>query len=563
MALVFALTLGFASFSAVRAQMQTDTLERYEMLARGLAAAFDQFLTLHLAAVKSAAGEIGPERRLDAETLRPIIERFRAHYPGFIGMAITDASGIVVASDPAVIATGRPGVGVDLSDRAWFQEIRAKPAPSVDRRVLMAHTRRGPIVTVNAPVLDRAGTMRGAVSAALDLDAVDRIATAVRIGATGHAQVSAADGIVLVHPRREWVQERKDFSRLPIWEQVTASEAGRIPRYVGSLGDARIAGYATVPGVGWKVWVNQALDDLEAEVWRAYRRVVGWSLVVLAAVAIAATLVALAVVTPIRRLQVRASAIARGRLSQRVPEQGPAEIAALARAFNEMSDALGRREEELRASEARYRLLFERNVVGMFRTRADGTVLECNEAFARILGYRGPDEACRHNSGEFYAGEGVRDAIVRRLEADGIVTDFEGEARRRDGTVIPVLMSVQRVAGAEIVHEGTLIDLTERKHAEEMTTLRSVAELANAAAHEVNNPLTVVFGELDLLQQREAYNGPRVARARAAAERIREIVAHMLNITRLERAEGWSPGLPQMLDIRRSASDDTTPGEPR
>ena len=563
MACVFAVAIGFGSFHAVRSRILADAIERYEMLARGLAAAFDQFLTLHLGAVTSAADEIGGIRRLDADALLPVITRMRAHHPAFLGVAVTDTAGIVVVSDPAFVADGRRGVGMDLSNRAWFREMRLRPAPSVDRRVLMAHVRPVPIVTVNAPLLDRDGAMRGAISAALDLDAVDRIAGAIRIGTTGYAQVAAADGIALVHPRREWVTEQKDFSKTPIWAHVSASDAGRVPHYVGSLGDVRVAGYATVPGVGWKIWVNRALADVEADVWRAYARVVGWSVLAFAGVGVVASLVAFAVVTPIRRLQVRASAIARGSLHQQVPEHGPAEVAGLARAFNAMSEALAQREHDLKESEARYRLLFERNVVGMFRTLADGTVLECNEAFARILGYRSPEEACRANAREFYAREGVRAEVVRQLEADGSVNDFEAEARRRDGSVVPVLMSVRRVPGDDMaVHEGTLIDLTERKRAEEATALRSVAELANGAAHEVNNPLAVLFGELDLLQRSGIHDPARVDRAHQAAERIRDIVAHMARITRLERAEGWAPGTPPMLDIRRSAPNDTAESPP-
>ncbi|HEY2094731.1 MAG TPA: GAF domain-containing protein [Thermoanaerobaculia bacterium] len=38
-------------------------------------------------------------------------------------------------------------------------------------------------------------------------------------------------------------------------------------------------------------------------------------------------------------------------------------------------------------SEARYRMLFERNIAGVFRTTRDGRILDCNSAFANALGY--------------------------------------------------------------------------------------------------------------------------------------------------------------------------------
>ena len=46
-----------------------------------------------------------------------------------------------------------------------------------------------------------------------------------------------------------------------------------------------------------------------------------------------------------------------------------------------------RDEESLHASEQRYRLLFERNLAGVYRVTVDGRLLDCNDACARIFGY--------------------------------------------------------------------------------------------------------------------------------------------------------------------------------
>ena len=94
--------------------------------------------------------------------------------------------------------------------------------------------------------------------------------------------------------------------------------------------------------------------------------------------------------------------------------------------------------------------------------------------------------------------------------------------------------------------------------------LRAVTELANGAAHEINNPLTVVFGRLSLLMSQ--VNEPDVLRqlttALAAAHRIRVIIDRMKRITRLEHVD-LPDHLPPTLDIERSSSDsagDPLPG---
>ena len=87
--------------------------------------------------------------------------------------------------------------------------------------------------------------------------------------------------------------------------------------------------------------------------------------------------------------------------------------------------------------------------------------------------------------------------------------------------------------------------------------LRAVTLVANAAAHEINNPLTVIVGSLELLQRRvigDIQGEKWVERAVISAERIRDIIARMTHITRLSPAES-APGVPAMLDIRRSSED--------
>jgi len=96
-------------------------------------------------------------------------------------------------------------------------------------------------------------------------------------------------------------------------------------------------------------------------------------------------------------------------------------------------------------------------------------------------------------------------------------------------------------------------DVLERERAVE---LRAVALLANAAAHEINNPLAVVLGALELLRTRVPADGLEerlLRRGLEAVDRIKDIVARMTRITRIERLPGDDERLPPLLDIRRSS----------
>lgn len=100
--------------------------------------------------------------------------------------------------------------------------------------------------------------------------------------------------------------------------------------------------------------------------------------------------------------------------------------------------------------------------------------------------------------------------------------------------------------------------------AREAEALRSVARLANAAAQEINDPLMVILGTLELLERRAAPDTASwgVPRALAAVERIREIIHRMMHITRFE-VVNQPPTLPEMLDLRKSSDDPRDEGQTR
>ncbi|HET7433102.1 MAG TPA: EAL domain-containing protein, partial [Thermoanaerobaculia bacterium] len=124
-----------------------------------------------------------------------------------------------------------------------------------------------------------------------------------------------------------------------------------------------------------------------------------------------------------------------------------------------------RAEEELRASEARFRLLFERNLAGVFRTTTDGRILDCNEACARIFGYESRDEFIAAHANEVYFDPADRTRVLQMLRDQKSLSNIELRMRRPDGSAVWVLENVALLEGG--VLEGTIIDVTDRKRAQE------------------------------------------------------------------------------------------------
>ena len=119
----------------------------------------------------------------------------------------------------------------------------------------------------------------------------------------------------------------------------------------------------------------------------------------------------------------------------------------------------------LRASEQRYRQLFEANVAGVYRATEEGWLIEVNEAFARMLGYQRA-ELTRAPSEVLYFSAEDRLRWLDRLKADGEVNNYAHRLRRKDGRAIWTLENASLLydpeTGAPVVI-GTAIDLTEHK----------------------------------------------------------------------------------------------------
>ena len=129
-----------------------------------------------------------------------------------------------------------------------------------------------------------------------------------------------------------------------------------------------------------------------------------------------------------------------------------------------------RGEQSIRESEKRYRLLFERNLAGVFRTNLEGRILECNPAAAQLLGYESPSEVLKLPVSAIYCMESDREHLLNKFKCQKFVANHEMKLRRKDGEPVWSMANVSLVETdrvGEFILEGTLVNITERKQAEE------------------------------------------------------------------------------------------------
>jgi diguanylate cyclase (GGDEF)-like protein/PAS domain S-box-containing protein len=118
----------------------------------------------------------------------------------------------------------------------------------------------------------------------------------------------------------------------------------------------------------------------------------------------------------------------------------------------------------LKASEQRYRELFQNVTAGVFQTTPDGKFMAANPALVRMLGYDSEDELLGLDvSRDIYMDPEHRDVWARAMADGGEVRNAELLLKRKDGTKVVVLENSRAVRDAEgrvLFYEGTLTDIT-------------------------------------------------------------------------------------------------------
>ena len=219
-------------------------------------------------------------------------------------------------------------------------------------------------------------------------------------------------------------------------------------------------------------------------------------------------------------------------------------------------------EEELHKSEEKYRLLFQNAQIGMYRSKIDGSAfLDVNDKFAKILGFS-REELLGTEGRIRWANPEDRGNMIKRLkEYGGILTNYETQVLAKNGDIREVLASIE-LHPNEGSLDGTMMDITERKKAEEEikklneSLERRVRERTNdlqisnkeleafaySVSHDLRAPLRTIDGFSHALlddydDKLDVQGKDYLRRVRAATQMMAQLIDDMLKLSRVTRTE--------------------------
>jgi len=187
-------------------------------------------------------------------------------------------------------------------------------------------------------------------------------------------------------------------------------------------------------------------------------------------------------------------------------------------------------QESLRQSEEKYRALFEQARDAIVITTERGRVMDANSFALNLFGYT-REAMTDLNFQSLYVDPDDAFRFRQEIQKTGSVDEFFTRLRRSDGVEMECTMNVavhRDSEGTIVRYQGVIRDMTESRRLQtqlhESRKMEAIATLAGGIAHQFNNALTPIIGNIDLLQMDHAQDAEMVDMLKQMKESARRMV---------------------------------------
>jgi PAS domain S-box-containing protein len=341
----------------------------------------------------------------------------------------------------------------------------------------------------------------------INLNKLTSIIENIQIGKDGYASIMDSTGTVIAHPDKNKFSQRVNISSLTPIKQALSGNPGTYIYH--DNGENYIGSVSIVNPTNWIILISQSEKEAFAPVNNIQFLLIVFIIIAIFLAIIMSFLSLQIALKPLSLFTKATKTIAEGNYTNIALPHSYKEINELGENYSLMAQAIHVREKELKESEERYRLLFEKNADGIAVTDIDTKqFLYTNPSFYKMLGY----------TQEEILKLGVED-IHPEDKLEFIISEFNAQAKGEKTLIIniPCLKKNREVFYADInaspiiikdkkYNLGIFRNVTERRLLEKLKKekevnekilirtqrLAALGELTTAFAHEIRQPLHII-----------------------------------------------------------------------
>ncbi|MGA7799247.1 MAG: diguanylate cyclase [Gammaproteobacteria bacterium] len=316
--------------------------EKHQLLAQNLTAPISIYVNDHrsdLSLVASGLEQIKSSPAVHGAELR-VLDQALTELPGFRSLTVVDRTGTVeVTTDrhPAQLL----GAGAFAREQC-FARTRADGkdcVSGIERSPLSGK----PTLILSRPLTRQAAGTGAVLLAELRVSVIEKLRENIHFGKRGHSAIVDQYGHVIAHPNPAWMAQMKDISSWPVVQKMMAGKTGVTQFYSPFVGQQMVAGYASVPGLGWGVMVPQPKSEVARHVSSLVDDQFLWALGGLGLAVLLGVALARWITRPLNHLADGATDLVRRGFQGRLPplsDLAPKEIGQLSRAITNLINGL-------------------------------------------------------------------------------------------------------------------------------------------------------------------------------------------------------------------------------
>lgn len=233
-------------------------------------------------------------------------------------------------------------------DNAAFKEAIKSKRWSISS-VKRSQITKNPTIFMAYPVISK-NIVHHVLVAELKIDEIEKLRKNIHFGEKGHSAIVDSEGNALAHPNAQWMAEIKNLSHLKIIQQMMAGESGVTEFWSPFVKQMMVAGFTSIPKLGWGIMVPQPKVEVEKQVNKILFSQLIWALIGLIIAIVLAVIISRHITSPINKLAHSAQELLSNELEGKLPEissSAPYEVQELNRALINLISGLQKSRTEI------------------------------------------------------------------------------------------------------------------------------------------------------------------------------------------------------------------------